>query len=303
MSRSLIVLLCLLFQFMYVNGEDGLTADNLRTLLPEKPGDSWETKGAPQEYKGDDLFLYINGGAEIYHEYGFERVIVQDYINSSDKTIILELYQMEDPESAYGIYSFKTTPQGRNLDIGAHGLLEDYYLNFWKGRFLATLTGFDESEQTLKGLEIIARGLDARLPDESRIPSLVSLLPPDGLIETGISYYEGRLGLANSRSFFPEDIFQIRKGVRGDYEDKSSVFIFQYKDVQKCGEIFDSVKAEFENSPDYKLVSQQDILQVTDSEGSDIRVNCISKYLVLITGPISSEKAETIFSRISKNIK
>lgn len=288
---------------LMLQGQDAGAGESLQNLLPEKPGDSWETKGAPQEYKGEDLFLYINGGAEIYHEYGFERVIVQDYINSSDKTIILELYQMEDPESAFGIYSFKTTPQGRNLDIGAHGLLEDYYLNFWKGRFLATLTGFDESEQTLKGLEIIARALDARLPDESRIPSLVSLLPPDGLIETGISYYEGRLGLANSRSFFPEDIFQIQKGVRGDYKDKSSVFIFQYKDVQECGEIFDSVKAEFESSPDYKLVSQQDILRAADSEGNDIRVKNISQYLILITGSISSEKAEAIFSRISKNIK
>ncbi|UCH93448.1 MAG: hypothetical protein JSV88_24690, partial [Candidatus Aminicenantes bacterium] len=30
----------------------------------------WEAVGTPQHVVGDDLFLLINGAAEIYHEYG-----------------------------------------------------------------------------------------------------------------------------------------------------------------------------------------------------------------------------------------
>ena len=39
----------------------------------------WAKDGAPQEFEGEDLYTYIDGGAEIYQEYGFRRVIVQDY--------------------------------------------------------------------------------------------------------------------------------------------------------------------------------------------------------------------------------
>ncbi|MCK5095106.1 MAG: hypothetical protein KAR18_10290, partial [Spirochaetes bacterium] len=51
----------------------------------------WKEDGSPCKYKGEDLYSYINGGAEIYHEYGFKQVIVQDYTRKNGKSIALEI--------------------------------------------------------------------------------------------------------------------------------------------------------------------------------------------------------------------
>lgn len=50
------------------------------------------------------LYGYINGGAELYLEYGFDTLLVTELvIEGSD--IKAEVYRMKDPEAAFGIFS------------------------------------------------------------------------------------------------------------------------------------------------------------------------------------------------------
>jgi hypothetical protein len=35
----------------------------------------WTPSDAPKSYRGDELFVMIDGGADIYHEYGFTQVL------------------------------------------------------------------------------------------------------------------------------------------------------------------------------------------------------------------------------------
>jgi hypothetical protein len=55
-------------------------------------------------FNGTSLFGYINGGAELYLEYGFSAVSVTeiDYSGGIYKT---EIYKMTGPEAAFGIFS------------------------------------------------------------------------------------------------------------------------------------------------------------------------------------------------------
>ena len=50
----------------------------------------WASEGSPAEYAGEDLYLYIDGGAEIYREYGFETVLVQDYVAGTGARLSLD---------------------------------------------------------------------------------------------------------------------------------------------------------------------------------------------------------------------
>ena len=58
-------------------------------------------------YDGPSLWGYINGGADIYLEYGFIKENVQE-IRYKESNFKVEIYQMRDVESAYGIYSVST---------------------------------------------------------------------------------------------------------------------------------------------------------------------------------------------------
>jgi hypothetical protein len=58
-----------------------------------------------QHYDGASLTGYINGGAELYREYGFRTLTVQEVTLRSGEELTIESYRMTDPAAAFGIFS------------------------------------------------------------------------------------------------------------------------------------------------------------------------------------------------------
>ena len=85
----------------------------------------WQPEDEAKYAAGEDLFLLINGGAEVYHEYGFQEALFQTYSTKEGKSINLEVYEMVSQEAAFGIYSFKTGDDGHPIDLGHEGWLEE----------------------------------------------------------------------------------------------------------------------------------------------------------------------------------
>jgi hypothetical protein len=203
--------------------------DELRSVLPTDgavPG--WSRDGDPQEFVGEDLYTYIDGGAEIYQEYGFRRVVVQDYQSSAGKSVSLEIFEMETPSAAYGMFTFKRSGQGRIVPLGSAGELEDYYLNFWKGRFLVTLTGFDATTPTVDGLLSVAGAVDKKLTKRAGAPDLVAALPGEGLKPQSVKYLKGLLGLNNVYPFNTARGLAFAEAVKGDYNEGAFLIVLDY---------------------------------------------------------------------------
>lgn len=59
-----------------------------------------------ESFNGASLWGYMNGGADIYLEYGFDILRVEEF-SAEGENITLELFKMDDPVSAFGIYSIK----------------------------------------------------------------------------------------------------------------------------------------------------------------------------------------------------
>ena len=57
-----------------------------------------------QLYIGKALYGFMNGGSDLYYEYGFEQLTAQE-INYMEEEFVVERYKMEDPTGALGIYS------------------------------------------------------------------------------------------------------------------------------------------------------------------------------------------------------
>lgn len=204
--------------------------DALRGLLPsDRDAPGWSRDGEPQEFIGEDLFTYIDGGAEIYLEYGFRRIVVQDYRSSAGKSVSLEIFEMETPAAAYGIFTFKRSGHGTVVPLGLGAELEDYYLNFWTGRFLVTLTGFDATPPTLEGLRAISRAVDAKIGERmDKVPDLVAALPVTGLRPQSTKYLKGLLGLNNIYPFYTARGLAFAEAVKGDYEEGAFLILLDY---------------------------------------------------------------------------
>jgi hypothetical protein len=266
--------------------------DNLQlsSLIPTGAVEGWVPIGEQEMYTGEDLFLYINGGAEIYHEYGFRGVAVQEFRHESGRSISLEIFEMTDPDAAFGIFSFKTTPEGRELPIGGKARLEYYYLNIRKGRYLVTLTGFDEEETTLSGLQSLGKRISAGIEALDSRPGIVSLLPGDGLLRERIMYFRGPLGLFNDQRFFSGRAVFLREGVRGGYAGGYSLFILKYDTKTEAATHWKALNEGFETDPAYFNFSRNrnSIVHVEQNGGIRLQAVCRDRHIVIIRGSLEA---------------
>lgn len=128
--------------------------------------EGWRLEYEPEIYVGDSLFELINGGAEVYHRFGFVQALATQYSEPDGRSISLEVFEMGDIEGAGKIYADKTGGTGEPLEIGDEAAGEDYYLNFRSGPFLVTITGFESDEETRDGILKLARAVAAGLGGE-----------------------------------------------------------------------------------------------------------------------------------------
>ena len=80
-------------------------ADELR--LPDDSGiPRWSRTGKARHYRGKNLYGYIDGGAELFLELGFQELVLQKY-RAGRSELAVEAYRMDSPESALAVYLAK----------------------------------------------------------------------------------------------------------------------------------------------------------------------------------------------------
>lgn len=276
------------------------SAGPLRAYLPaDGAAPGWDRDGDPQEFEGEDLYTYIDGGAEIYQEYGFRRVVVQDYRNPRGKSVSLEIFEMESPAAAYGMFTFKRSGKGRSLELGGGGEIEAYYLNFWKGPFLVTMTGFDESAETLEGLAAIGRTAAHNLPDGGGTPGLVAALPAEGLRPGSVKYLRGLLGLANVYPFHTARGLGFKDAVRGLYDSEETLILLDFGSAEARHAAWLELRTELERSERFEPAKDvlADAVVYIDGKGQYVALGEAGGLLVI--GIASTlERALTTVARV-----
>lgn len=264
---------------------------------------TWQPTGSPEQAIGEDLFVLINGGAEIYHEYGFKQVIMQSYENANEKSINLEIYEMENSASAFGIYSFKTGARGKEIPFGDKALLEDYYLNFWKGNFLVTITGFDSEPETIDGLITIANAIDSKIKKKGQLPLLIDLLPAENLNKVSTKYLKGNLALFNNYDFGSGGIFGLKEGVIGDY-DKHKIFIFKYDDKNESEKWFKNATSCLQSNAKFVTdeISGKSENFVFKTNEDQIVIKLHQQYIIMVVGTLNTN-ANEIIEQMESNLE
>lgn len=259
----------------------------------EAPG--WDKVRAVLRYTADSLFDYINGGAEIYFEYGFEQVAVQDYTKNGH-SVSVEIFEMTDPQSAFGIYSFKRSSEGVALETGAEGRLEGYYLNLWKGRYLITITGFDENKETIDGLKALAEIIESKIMSETEAkPALIDKLPEQSLIEGSEKYVLGHLGLYNCYPFSRQNIFGLKEAVKASYREGFEIYIIQSDESLSPDERFEFLKRHFGKNEVYRnYCSHAGQFSVIDSKERLLSFGTAGSFIIAVVNAQSPSHAADI---------
>jgi hypothetical protein len=69
-------------------------------------------------------------------------------------------------------------------------------LRFWKGRFFVRLQAEDETAEVKTALMALGERIALGIPQDSRKPSLLSALPPQGLIPPSVHYFHASVSLS-----------------------------------------------------------------------------------------------------------
>lgn len=274
-------------------------------LLPDLESlKGWKAKSNPRTFEGEDLFVYINGGADIYNEYGFKGVLVQEYENGGIHFVTLEIFEMIDPGAAYGVYTFKIGAEGRKVPWGQEGLFEDYYLNFWQGKYVVTLTALDDAPETLQGLEEIAEAVDARIHEAAPKPRLACALPQEGLVENSVKYVRGSLGLFNAHPLFSDCVFGFTEAAKGDYREGYSLLAVLCRDAAGSGRMLEELKRRFSEDTDYNgYRARDDGFRVKASGDQAIFVESSGSFIILGMGNQDTSAAESAINELKRNLE
>ena len=291
MKKIFIFIVVILLFISHAFAKEPTAGQGISHLVPTAEDlPQWRTSGEPRHVIGDDLYELINGGAEIYHEYGFKQAISQKYENNNQKSFNLEIYEMQNAAAAYGAYTFKTSTQGKKIPVGTEGFFEEYFLNFWKGPYVVTLIGFDSEQETLDVILLAAQKVDEKIKTENAKPEMINLLPEvleDQLKSNGIKYLKGNLAVFNSYEFDSDNIFGLKEGVMGEYRD-FNLFIFKYANSNECQKWFNN------------FIAQNNTFSVIDSNNKYIHVESINQYIFIVIG--TEKLANNIMKQIRSDI-
>jgi hypothetical protein len=160
----------------------------LNVALPE----GWQASEEPRPYGVEDLYALVDGQADSYYAYGFERVTVLGYLDPQGNPVRVEVWQLGSPAGAFGLYT--TFRSGSLRAVGNEGDgSPGRRIDFWSDRFFVRLV----AGQPLPDEELLAlaQALAASLPAGGTEPALLNRLPPDGLQERATLFFHQEISI------------------------------------------------------------------------------------------------------------
>jgi hypothetical protein len=140
--------------------------------LPGNP----TAQGAPSFYGPDNLYQYMDGGADVYLLYDFQVLLHQGF-KSGQAELTVDIFDMGNSEDAFGMYAAERAPGYNFLDIGIEAYRNEGILNFLQDRYYIKLVGFGPGSDDL--LEKFARDLSERIAGTRAFPPLLERVPQE----------------------------------------------------------------------------------------------------------------------------
>jgi hypothetical protein len=205
--------------------------------------------GEIAEYAGETLYDFLNGGAEIYFDYGIVSIASSEYRGAADRGIEVSIYDMGSAAGAFGIYSNIRYAGADFVDVGNEGMLTMSSLDFYKGRYYCRLLTFDMTPETQAVMLELGRALAGNIAGGGSVPAIVDLLPEDGRVARSEKVFRGLIGLNNIRYISSENVLNLGPGTQGaaaSYRMNGTayaVFVIEYGSEDEAGAALESYRS------------------------------------------------------------
>ena len=209
----------------------GASADP--SLLPIELPKGWIVVEGPRVFTKANLFEHINGQAELFFKYGFQKCTFAVYEDrkSSENQIDVDIYDMGNVLQSFGVFS-RLRSDGPPGGFGLDSCEDARSILFYKGKYFIMLYATTDNPSVLKQL---ATDIESKISDPSPPPREIGFFPKSGLRPGSVQFLsEGLLG----HQFLP-------KGFQGTYADGDKefrLFLAVFENGQAVKKTFETYK-------------------------------------------------------------
>lgn len=197
---SSIILIVLITLFM------GGDVDDLYTQVPKEIM-GWTKIEQDEIYDRVTLYDYMNGGAEVYLAFDFQKVFVRKYSGPDDNEITLDIYDMGSSSEAFGIFSCDR--EDDEIGVGQGSELGPGLLRFWKDKYFVSIMVMGDESQAEPVMIGLAKSVEGLIPKKGPEPEILKIIPEKGLKRSRISYFHSAVNLNNRFYIASENILQL----------------------------------------------------------------------------------------------
>lgn len=220
-------------------------------------------------FNRSSLYGYIDGGAELYLEFGFDTLVAAE-LAYDGRELKVEIYRMKDAEAAFGIFSVSRFRCNGGEKLTDYICRSAYQLQFCKGPFYVSIindTGSDE-DQHVSGE--IARNIINTISDDDFNPGAFFPFRIDEETMKSAVLVRGPLGLYN--------------GVPSLYQDLEKASEYSAMMIIKDGKTLASIRFNNDSSAVAFIHGKnRPLLPEDETMSSDSTISVISQRQIIMS--------------------
>ncbi|APF20920.1 DUF6599 family protein [Caldithrix abyssi] len=277
---------------MQITSED---SSFMTDILPDTLN-GWRSEGSDQIYTAENLYEFINGGAELYLSYGFKKLYHRTYVRKDYPDILVDVFDMGSAANAFGV--FMHTREKVEAAFGQGSEYVQGFLNFWKDRFYISILTMAETPQSKAALFKLAAQIDAQIPQKGEIPDLVRKLPQEGLKPASVRYFHHYIWLNSYLYLSHDNILNISEKERialGKYSDGSTLVIIQYENIEKAKNSYQTLGQKY-----FPEMKKNDVFKVRNIF---LTFNLHPPYLIIAANDQSADGLKKLVQKTIAQLK
>jgi len=190
----------------------------------------------------NELYDYINGGAELYLQYGFQKLAKRIYRFNEEEDIKAEIFQLNAPKNAFGIFSYSMDTV--NTEIGQGGQYIGGSLIFWQDNYFVSIFAHQESEAIKEKMLELGRSISDAIDSTGALPWVFHILPQDDIHSTSTFYFHHHAWQNKYQFLSNENLFNINHNVNafltqyGTHGDRYYLLLIEYPSIEKAKQAY-----------------------------------------------------------------
>ena len=247
---------------------------------------TWDKAAPARVFAAADLYGFIDGGAELYLEFGFEQLAVQRYgprtrtagASGAPGQIQLEIYRMTDAAAAAGIYLANCGKENPDPSFRERHTISPFQLRFKRDRYYVIVNNLEGDKRNVSQMLAFGNYVASRLPPDAPVEALKSL-PQANLVKDSLRLIRGPYALQAIYTLGEGDVMQLGRkvtAVAGSYETpggRYTLIFADYPNAVAAAAAFDHVRRNLDSY--LKVVDKSEkALVFRDYDGKYGRISC-----------------------------